>query len=36
LPDYYAGLGWRTIDRVEYLGRERTVMDYDLTPGAAP
>jgi GNAT superfamily N-acetyltransferase len=30
LPDYYARLGWRDIERLTYLGRERTVMDYDL------
>jgi GNAT superfamily N-acetyltransferase len=30
LPEYYARLGWRTVERLQYLGRERTVMDYDL------
>ena len=30
LPEYYRRLGWREIDRLEYLARERTVMDYDV------
>ena len=30
LPDYYARLGWGTMERVAYLGRERTVMDIAL------
>jgi GNAT superfamily N-acetyltransferase len=30
LPEYYARLGWRTLERVRYLGAERTVMDYAL------
>jgi predicted N-acetyltransferase YhbS len=28
LPEYYARLGWRTLERLPYLGRERTVMDH--------
>ena len=35
LPEYYRRLGWRELERLEYLARERTVMDYDvrtLTP----
>lgn len=27
LPQYYSRLGWRVVEGVEYLGRERTVMD---------
>lgn len=30
LPQYYRWLGWREVKRLEYLGRERTVMEYDL------
>jgi GNAT superfamily N-acetyltransferase len=30
LPQYYERLGWRLVERLAYLGRERTVMDYDL------
>jgi GNAT superfamily N-acetyltransferase len=30
LPAYYARLGWRALERVDYLGRERTVMRYDI------
>ena len=30
LPEYYARLGWRTIERLPYLDKERTVMDYAL------
>jgi predicted N-acetyltransferase YhbS len=28
LPEYYARLGWRTIERLSYLGKERAVMDH--------
>ncbi len=31
LPEYYARLGWRTLERVRYLGKERTVMNYDVS-----
>lgn len=31
LPDYYARLGWQTVERLPYLGKERTVMDYSLS-----
>jgi predicted N-acetyltransferase YhbS len=30
LPRYYAGLGWRERERVEYLGGERVIMEYSL------
>jgi predicted N-acetyltransferase YhbS len=30
LPKYYIRLGWRLVERLQYLGRERTVMDYNL------
>ena len=30
LPEYYARLGWREVERLPYLGRERTVMDCGL------
>lgn len=30
LPAYYTRLGWRTIEHVPYLGRERAVMNYAL------
>jgi hypothetical protein len=30
LPEYYTRLGWQLVERLQYLGRERTVMDYDL------
>lgn len=30
LPQYYARLGWRTLERLPYLGKERTVMEYAL------
>ena len=30
LPEYYRRLGWRPVERVAYLDRERTVMDYEL------
>ncbi len=30
LPDYYARLGWQPVERIPYLGKERTVMDYEL------
>lgn len=30
LPQYYARLGWRTIEHLPYLGKERIVMDYAL------
>lgn len=36
LPQYHRRLGWREVERLEYLGRERTVMDFDLGSGAAP
>jgi GNAT superfamily N-acetyltransferase len=36
LPAYYARLGWREVEHVEYLGRGRTVMDFDLGTGEAP
>lgn len=32
LPDYYARLGWIELERVEYLGKERAVMRYDIEP----
>jgi hypothetical protein len=30
LPRYYERLGWVIDERVEYLGKERTLMHYDL------
>jgi predicted N-acetyltransferase YhbS len=30
LPEYYRRLGWREIERLDYLGRERTVMDHEV------
>ncbi|MBR1229692.1 GNAT family N-acetyltransferase [Bradyrhizobium sp. AUGA SZCCT0176] len=30
LPNYYASRGWRPIEEVEYLGRARTIMAFDL------
>jgi predicted N-acetyltransferase YhbS len=30
LPAYYAALGWRTIEEVEYLGKRRAVMAFDF------
>jgi GNAT superfamily N-acetyltransferase len=30
LPAYYAGLGWKTIEEVEYLGKMRAVMAFDF------
>jgi len=30
LPQYYSRTGWRIVERLEYLGRERTVMSYDI------
>lgn len=30
LPEYYRRLGWRALERVEYHGRERTIMDFEL------
>jgi predicted N-acetyltransferase YhbS len=30
LPAYYAALGWKPIEEVEYLGSSRTVMAFDL------
>jgi GNAT superfamily N-acetyltransferase len=31
LPEYYRRLGWRVVERLKYLHRERTIMDYDVT-----
>jgi predicted N-acetyltransferase YhbS len=31
LPAYYAALGWKTIEEVEYLGKLRAVMAFDLS-----
>jgi hypothetical protein len=28
LPAYYASLGWRAIEEVEYLGKLRTIMTF--------
>jgi len=36
LPQYYSRLGWRFVERLEYLQRERTVMDYDVELSSAP
>ena len=36
LPQYYRRLGWRVIERVVYLQRERTVMDCDVGLPTAP
>ena len=36
LPAYYARLGWRTLEQLSYLGKERTVMDMPVTPRAMP
>jgi predicted N-acetyltransferase YhbS len=30
LPEYYRRLGWRVLERLDYLERQRTVMAYDL------
>jgi predicted N-acetyltransferase YhbS len=30
LPAYYAALGWKTIEQVEYLGKLRAVMAFDF------
>ncbi len=30
IPQYYSRLGWCFVERVEYLERERTVMEYDV------
>lgn len=35
LPEYYRRLGWRAVERLAYLQRERTVMDYDVGLSAA-
>jgi predicted N-acetyltransferase YhbS len=31
LPAYYTALGWKTIEEVEYLGKRRAVMAFDLS-----
>ena len=36
LPQYYTRLGWRVVERLSYLERERTVMDYDVGLSSAP
>lgn len=30
LLNYYASRGWRPIEQVEYLGKARTIMAFDL------
>ena len=30
LPSYYASLGWRTLETVEYVGKPRTIMMFDV------
>ena len=30
LPHYYGRLGWRSLERLHYLGHERTVMAYEV------
>jgi predicted N-acetyltransferase YhbS len=30
LPQYYTRLGWRVVERLAFLARERTVMEYDV------
>ncbi|MCK1652372.1 GNAT family N-acetyltransferase [Bradyrhizobium sp. 149] len=30
LPSYYASRGWQAIEQLEYLGKTRTVMAFDL------
>lgn len=30
LPAYYAAIGWKPIEQIEYLGKLRTVMAFDL------
>ena len=35
LPRYYEKLGWTIDERVQYLGKERTIMHYDLVPDEA-
>jgi predicted N-acetyltransferase YhbS len=30
LPNYYASLGWKNLEMVEYLGKPRTIMMFDL------
>lgn len=36
LPQYYARLGWRVVERLPYLERERTVMEYEVGLSSAP
>ena len=36
LPQYYSRLGWRIVERLAYLRRARTVMDYELEAASAP
>jgi len=31
LPAYYASLGWRPIEEIEYLGKLRTVMTFEMS-----
>ena len=31
LPAYYASLGWKPIEALDYLGKMRTVMAFDLS-----
>ena len=30
LPAYYASLGWQAIEEIEYLGKMRTIMTFEL------
>ena len=32
LPAYYARLGWVELERAAYLGKERSIMRYDMAP----
>jgi predicted N-acetyltransferase YhbS len=36
LPDYYRRLGWRVVERLVYLQRERTVMEREAESSATP
>jgi len=36
LPEHYRRLGWRAVEPLAYLQRERTIMDYDVGLSAVP
>jgi hypothetical protein len=35
IGDPYRRLGWREIERLDYRGRERTVMDHDVAAASS-